>query len=121
MPRDKNSKQTLCADIDGFSLHAAVRCGADDRQAVEQLRRYITRPVLAHARVQINAAGQVVPKLKTSWHESTGYLVMSLLEFMRQQIDERLCRIEFCEGYFSSESTRGGGGLREREREQTFG
>ncbi len=35
MPRDKDFKQTLCADIDGFSLHAAVRCGADDRQALE--------------------------------------------------------------------------------------
>ena len=34
----------LCADIDGFSLHAAVRCGADDRQALEQLCRYVTRP-----------------------------------------------------------------------------
>jgi hypothetical protein len=35
MPRDKDFKQKLCADIDGFSLHAAVRCGADDRQALE--------------------------------------------------------------------------------------
>ena len=31
MPRDADFKQTLCADIDGLSLHAAVRCGADDR------------------------------------------------------------------------------------------
>ena len=31
MPRDTDFKQTLCADIDGFSLHAAVRCDADDR------------------------------------------------------------------------------------------
>jgi len=44
MPRDADIKQTLCADIDGFSLHAAVRCSADDRQAQEQLCRYITRP-----------------------------------------------------------------------------
>jgi Putative transposase len=35
MPRDADFKQTLCADINGFSLHAAVRCGADDRQALE--------------------------------------------------------------------------------------
>ena len=40
MPREKDFKQTLCADISGFSLHAAVRCGADDRQALEQLCRY---------------------------------------------------------------------------------
>ena len=37
MPRDAEFKQHLCADIDGFSLHAAVRCGADYRQALEQL------------------------------------------------------------------------------------
>ena len=57
MPREKDFKQTLCADIDGFSLHAAVRCGADDRQALEQRCRYITRPALANERVQTNAAG----------------------------------------------------------------
>ena len=65
MPRETDFKQTLCADIDGFSLHAAVRCGADDRQALEQLCRYVTRPALANERVQTNAAGQVVLKLKT--------------------------------------------------------
>jgi hypothetical protein len=46
-PREKNFKQTLCAEIDGFSLHTAVRCGADDRQAPEQLCRCNTRPALA--------------------------------------------------------------------------
>ena len=44
MPRDADFKQPLCADISGLSLHAAVRCGADDRQALEQLCRNITRP-----------------------------------------------------------------------------
>ena len=60
----------LCADINGFSLHAAVRCAADDRQAPEQLCRTITRPALANERVQTNAAGQVVLKLKTAWPAS---------------------------------------------------
>ena len=65
MPRDLGSKQDLCAGIEGFSLHAAVRCGADERQALEQLCRYITRPAQASERMQCNAAGQVVLKLKT--------------------------------------------------------
>jgi len=47
MPIEKNFKQTLCADIDGLSPHAAVRCDADDLQALEQVCRYITRPALA--------------------------------------------------------------------------
>ena len=84
MPRQTEFKQTLCADIDGFSLHTAVRCGADDRQALEQLCRYITRPALANERVQTNAAGQVVLKLKTPWRDGTTHLVMSPLEFMQR-------------------------------------
>jgi hypothetical protein len=84
MPREKDFKQILCADIDGFSLHAAVRCAADDRQALEQLCRYITRPALANERVQTNAAGQVVLKLKTAWRDGTTHLVMSPLEFMQR-------------------------------------
>jgi hypothetical protein len=31
MPRETDFKQSLCADNNGFSLHAAVRCDADDR------------------------------------------------------------------------------------------
>ena len=84
MPRETDFKQTLCADIDGFSLHAAVRCAADDRQALEQLCRYLTRPALANERVQTNAAGQVVLKLKTAWRDGTTYLVMSPLVFMQR-------------------------------------
>ena len=47
MPRDAARDQELCADQQGFSLHAAVRCDADERQRLEQLCRYITRPALA--------------------------------------------------------------------------
>ena len=70
--------------MQGFSLHAAVRCAADDRKALEQLCRYITRPALANERVQCNAAGQVVLKLKTAWRDGTTHQVMSPLEFMQR-------------------------------------
>ncbi len=101
MPRETDLKQTLCADIDSFSLHAAVRCAADNRQALEQLCRYITRPALANERVQTNAAGQVVQKLKTSWRDGTTHLVMSPLEYVQRHIVGQLCGIEFCERYVS--------------------
>jgi len=51
---------------------------------VEELCRYITRPALANERVQTNAAGQVVLKLKTAWRDGTTHLVMSPLEFMQR-------------------------------------
>jgi hypothetical protein len=47
MPREAAARQPLCADIDGFSLHAAVRIEAHDRRRLERLCRYITRPALS--------------------------------------------------------------------------
>jgi hypothetical protein len=84
MPREDAARQPLCADIDGFSLHAAVRVEAHDRKRLEQLCRYITRPALSDERVQLSAAGQVELKLKTPWRDGTTHLVMSPLEFMQR-------------------------------------
>jgi hypothetical protein len=84
MPRETALRQPLCVDIDGFSLHAAVRIEAHDRKRLEQLCRYITRPSLSDERVQLNAAGQVELKLKTPWRDGTTHLVMSPLQFMQR-------------------------------------
>jgi len=62
--RGSTARQPLCADIDGFSLHAAVRVEAHDRKRLEQLCRYITRPALSDERLQL--------------------MVMSPLEFMQR-------------------------------------
>jgi hypothetical protein len=84
MPRETAARQPLCADIDGFSLHAAVRVEAHDRKRLERLCRYITRPALSDERVQLNAAGQVELRLKTQWRDGTTHLMMSPLEFMQR-------------------------------------
>jgi hypothetical protein len=84
MSREDRVRQPLCADIDGFSLHAAARVQAHHRKRLEYLRRYITRPPHSDQRGQINAAGQVELKLKTSWRDGTTHLVRSALEFMQR-------------------------------------
>ena len=84
MPRETAAHQPLCADIDGFSLHAAVRVEAHDRKRLEQLCRTITRPALSDERVQLNAAGRVELKLKTPWRDGTTHRVMSPLQFMQR-------------------------------------
>ena len=84
MPREADFKQPLFADRDGLSLYADVRFDADDCQALEQLCRYTARPALANERVQTNAAGQVVLKLKMAWRGGTTHLVMSPREFMQR-------------------------------------
>jgi len=47
MAREVLAWQPLCAGINGFNLHAAVRCEANDRMRLDQLCRHITRPALA--------------------------------------------------------------------------
>jgi uncharacterized protein (DUF983 family) len=84
LPREAPARQPLCADIDGFSLHAAVRVDAHERKRLEQLCRYITRPALSEERIQLDAVGQVQLKLKTPWRDGTTHVVMSPLEFMQR-------------------------------------
>ncbi len=47
MPREGTGRQPLCADFDGFSLHAAMRCKAKDRKRLEHLCHQIARPALS--------------------------------------------------------------------------
>lgn len=76
MPRERTTL-ALCADIDGFSLHGAVRCDADDRKGLEQPCRYITRPALADKRVRCNSTRQGELELETQWRHGTTHSVMS--------------------------------------------
>ena len=107
MPKEASFKQTLCADVNGLSVHAAVRCGTEDRQALEQLCRHITRPALANERIQCNPTGQVVLKLKTPRCDGNAYQVMSPLEFMQRHIEWQLCGSQTCECYVGSGSRAG--------------
>ena len=50
--RDEKTTRALCAEAHGFSLHAGVRSGADQRKALERLCRYITRPAIANERLK---------------------------------------------------------------------
>ena len=65
------------------SLHAAVSWRADQRQELEQLCRYITRPAIANERLKRNRAGQVVLQLKSPYKDGTP-IVMEPLEFMER-------------------------------------
>src|SRR3954467_564927 len=68
----------------GFSLDAAVRCGAHQRKELERLCRYITRPAIANERLKRNRAGQLVLQLKSPWRDRATHIVMSPLELMQR-------------------------------------
>ena len=66
----------------GFQPARSCKLRGGHHEALEQLCRYITRLALSNERVQCNAAGQVVLKLKTPWHDNTRHLMMSPLKFI---------------------------------------
>jgi Putative transposase len=82
--RAADSQQPGCVNAHGFSLHAALRCGAHQRKELERLCRYITRPAIANERLKRNPAGQVVLQLKSPWRDATTHIVMSPLELMQR-------------------------------------
>ena len=47
------------ASADGFSLHAGVAAGANNRRKVERLCRYIAQLAIATGRLSLTALGQV--------------------------------------------------------------
>ena len=78
------SRNALCANAQGFSLHAGVHCEANDRQGIEQLCRYITRPAISNERLAVNRDGNVILKLKTAWRNGTTHIVLTPMEFMQR-------------------------------------
>jgi len=80
---DKPTTPNLCAKLHGFTLHAAMRWGADQRKELEH-PRYITRPAIANERLKRNRAGDVVLQLKSAFKDGTTHIVMSPLEFMQR-------------------------------------
>ena len=81
---DAQDTQQRCANEQGFSLHADVRCAMNQRNKLEQLCRYITRPAIANDRLKLNSAGDVVLQLKSPYKDGTTHIVMSPLEFMQR-------------------------------------
>jgi hypothetical protein len=65
----------LCANIAGFSLHAGVYCAPHERQKLEQLCRYITRPAVAEERLRL-LPNQDVPT-KTYCSSSRSLITMA--------------------------------------------
>jgi hypothetical protein len=77
-------KGPLCAITQGFSLHAAVYCAPWERDKLEKLCRYITRPAVAEERLQIRPSGDIVLRLKTQYSDGTSHLLFSGLEFVEK-------------------------------------
>ena len=66
---------TLLTRQPGFSLHAATCCEANQRDKLEKLCRYITRPAIANERLSMNERGQVIVRFKQPFRNGTTVIV----------------------------------------------
>ena len=57
--------------VAGFSLHAGVATQVNERDKLERLCRYITRPAVSTKRLSLTRNGQVRYELKTPWRNGT--------------------------------------------------
>lgn len=68
--------------IAGFSLHAGVAAGAQERDKLERLCRYIARPAVSTQRLSMTRNGQVRYELKTPYANGTTHVIFEPLDFM---------------------------------------
>ena len=68
--------------VAGFSLHAGVAARANERDKLERLCRYITRPALSEKRLSLTDTGQVRYELKTPYRDGATHVFFEPLDFM---------------------------------------
>ena len=59
------------AEVGGINLHAKVVMDGRDRERVERLVRYVTRPALSEERLQRLEDGRIQLTLKSTWRDGT--------------------------------------------------
>jgi len=75
---------SLCADLDGFSLHAAVRIEAGRTDRLEHLIRYVARPPIAAERLSILPDGRVAYAFRKRWRDGSAGVVFDPLTFLER-------------------------------------
>ena len=68
--------------VGGFSLHAGVAVNTRERKTLERICRYISRPALSEARLELTDQGMVSYALKTAYRDGTTHVVFEPLDFM---------------------------------------
>jgi ribosomal protein S27E len=82
--RTDKPEKALTADRDGFSLNAAVSCQPYQRDRLERLCRYVTRPAICLDRLTDRFDGKIQYELKNPFSNGTTHILFSPLDFLRK-------------------------------------
>jgi putative transposase len=82
VPAREEGRRKGVAQYAGFSLHAGLGVEADQREKLERLARYVSRPPVSVERLSLTAQGQVRYRLKTPDRDGTTDIVLEPLDFI---------------------------------------
>jgi ribosomal protein S27E len=80
--RDIENAWLGAARAGGFSLHGGLDISAREREKLERLCRYVSRPPVASGRLALSASGQVRYTPKTPYRDGTTHIVLEPLDLM---------------------------------------
>jgi len=70
----------------GFSLHAGVCAEVHQRDKLERLCRYITRPAVSEQRIAFTPSGHIRYELKTPYRDGTTHIIFDPLDFIARLV-----------------------------------
>jgi len=72
----------VTGNVAGFSLRAGVAAKANQRDKLERLCCYITRPAISKKRLSLMNHGKVRYELKTPYRDGTTHVIKKILEHL---------------------------------------
>ncbi len=82
VPLEGDDRYEQVAKEAGFSLHAGVAAQAWERDKLERLCRYISRPAVSEKRLSLTSAGNIRYLLKTPYSDGTTHVIFEPLDFI---------------------------------------
>lgn len=82
LPADPEPISVHVAESSGFSLHAGVAAKGSEREKIEHLARYISRPPIATERLALTQGTQVRYTLKTPYKDGTTHVIFEPEDFI---------------------------------------
>lgn len=79
---EETERAILVSKVAGFSLHAGVSVKASQRDKLERLCRYISRPPVSVHRLSLTKQGKIRYELKTPYCDGTTHMIFEPLDFI---------------------------------------
>ena len=80
--RELRSPDEALAEVGGVNVHVGSAIDANDRQRLERVCRYMTRPPVCQERLELSSTGQVVVRFKRAWRSGAHAVVLAPLDFI---------------------------------------